>query len=142
MHELTHAVTRIRGAKNDDWIAEGLAEYYSIELPRRAGLLSASRFEKALAWMKRFGSGVDHLRVRHSTGAITARAVVLLHELDREIAAKTNGNANIDAVVARADPDARGLARRSARGRASACFGAPSQVLQFAAARGGRALSR
>ena len=53
MHELTHAVTRIRGARNEDWIAEGLAEFYSIELPRRAGLLKgklriADDFDRSL----------------------------------------------------------------------------------------------
>jgi hypothetical protein len=99
VHELTHAVTRIRGAANDDWIAEGLAEYYAIELPRRAGLLSASRFEKALAWMKRFGAGVENLRVRHSTGRTTARAVLLLHDLDQEIEARTDRDADLDTVV-------------------------------------------
>ena len=129
MHELTHAVTRIRGAHDDDWIAEGLAEYYSIELPRRAGLLSPSRFEKALAWMKRFGSGVDHLRVRHSEGHVTARAVVLLHELDREIEAKTNGDADIDNVV-RALIPLREVSLADLRAAAEHVLGAPSRTLQ------------
>jgi predicted metalloprotease with PDZ domain len=129
MHELTHAVTRIRGARNDDWIAEGLAEYYSIELPRRAGLLSPSRFEKALAWMKRFGSGVDHLRVRHSTGRTTARAVVLLHELDREIEEKTRGDADIDAV-ARALIPLREVSLGDLRAAAKRVLGSESRVLQ------------
>jgi predicted metalloprotease with PDZ domain len=128
-HELTHAVTRIRGANNDDWIAEGVAEYYSIELPRRAGLLSASRFDKALAWMKRFGSRVDHLRMRHSTARVTARAVVLLHELDREIEAKTNGDADLDDVV-RALIALREVSLDDLRAAAEHVLGAPAHALK------------
>ena len=99
MHELTHVVTRIRGAEGDDWIAEGLAEYYAIELPRRAGLLTARRFDKALAWMQRFSRGVEHLRTRRASGPTTARAVLLLHDLDREIEARTDGKADLDDVT-------------------------------------------
>ena len=138
MHELFHAVTRIRGARGDDWIAEGLAEYYSIELPRRAGLLSASRFEKALAWMERFSRGVDRLRARRADARITARAVLLLHELDREIQARSGGKAEPRRRRARADPDPRGLARRPARGRAARERRAVEGA-RFAAARGARA---
>ena len=112
-------MTRIRGAGSDDWIAEGLAEYYSIELPRRAGLLSASRFEKALAWMRRYASGVDHLRARRSTGRITARAVVLMHELDREIAAQKSDAQSLDAVVRELIPIREVSLSRPARGRAA-----------------------
>jgi hypothetical protein len=129
VHELTHAVTRIRGAQDDDWIAEGIAEYYAIELPRRAGLLSASRFEKALAWMTHFGSGVEHLRVRHSTGRTTARAVLLLHELDREIEAATEGDADIDGVV-RALIPLREVSLDALRAAAKLALGRESRVLQ------------
>ena len=30
VHELFHVISAIHGAHNDDWIAEGLAEYYSV----------------------------------------------------------------------------------------------------------------
>src|SRR5205085_6219937 len=44
LHELTHVITRIRGDRYDDWIAEGIAEFYSVELQRRAGAISTSRY--------------------------------------------------------------------------------------------------
>jgi predicted metalloprotease with PDZ domain len=129
VHELTHAVTRIRGAKDDDWIAEGLAEYYSIELPRRAGLLSASRSDKAIDWMRHFGKSVDHLRVRNASGQVTARAVVLFHELDREIEARTNGDADLDNVV-RALIERREVSLVDLRDAAERVLGAPVKALQ------------
>jgi hypothetical protein len=127
VHELFHAVTRIRGAKNDDWIAEGLAEYYSIELTRRAGLLSASRYEKALAWMKKRAHGVEHLRARRSTGRNTARAVLLFHELDREIQERHAG-ASLDDVVRALIPE-REVSLAELRAAAQHASGAPSKVL-------------
>lgn len=37
VHELVHVFSRIYGRERSDWISEGLAEYYAIELMRRAG---------------------------------------------------------------------------------------------------------
>jgi hypothetical protein len=128
VHELTHVVTRIRGAPGDDWIAEGLAEYYAIELPRRAGLLTAIRRDQALDWMRRFGQGVERLRARRSSGRVTARAVTLLHDLDREIAARSDGEKNLDDVV-RALIPIRVVSRDDLRRVAEQLLGAPSQVL-------------
>lgn len=31
-HELSHVITRISAEDRSDWIAEGLAEFYSVEL--------------------------------------------------------------------------------------------------------------
>lgn len=99
LHELSHVITRIRGQRNDDWIAEGLAEFYSIELIHRAGGMSDSRYERERNWMRRWGKGVTSLRVRSSKGATTARAVVLLQDLDREIRAATDDERDIDDVT-------------------------------------------
>ncbi len=40
VHELVHVFSRISDADRSDWISEGLAEYYAIELMRRAGGMS------------------------------------------------------------------------------------------------------
>jgi len=128
MHELTHVITRIRGAPGDDWIAEGLAEYYAIELPRRAGLLTARRFEKALAWMQHFSQRVDRLGARRASGRITARAVLLLHDLDREIEARSDGARDLDDVT-RALIPIRRVSLEDLRAVAEHLTGAPSQVL-------------
>jgi hypothetical protein len=128
MHELFHTITGIRGARADDWIAEGLAEYYAIEIPRRAGLLSPARFERALAWMQRFARGVEHLRGRRADARITARAVLVFAELDREIRDRRAGAASLDDVV-RALMPAREVSLAALREAAERASGAPSKAL-------------
>lgn len=103
LHELTHMVTRISGmtsAKtNDDWIAEGLAEFYSFELLYRANGMTKSRRSKIIKNLGKWGAEVKHLRKSKSTGPLTARAVVLLDELDKEIRKRSNNKYNIDDVT-------------------------------------------
>lgn len=96
MHELTHVITRIRGGKQDDWIAEGLAEFYSIALLHRAGLLSDTRHERALQWMQNHGKGVTRLRAKRSSGPRTARAVTLFVALDEELRRTSQGRYDLD----------------------------------------------
>ena len=127
-HELVHVVTRLRGADKDDWIAEGLAEYYSIELPRRAGLLSNARAKKALAWMRAHGAEVKRLHTDRSDERVTARAVTLFAALDAELRAR-DGQRNLDHVVRKLIPQ-REVSREALRDAARAVLGAPSKTLQ------------
>lgn len=99
VHELTHVITRIRGAEDDDWITEGLAEYYSIELLHRAGLLSESRYLKAFEWMARHGRKIKHLNTDRSSGERTARAVTFFRELDAELRLASGGRYNLDHIT-------------------------------------------
>lgn len=127
-HEITHVITRIRGADGDDWIAEGLAEYYSIELLRRADLLSDARADKAQAWMVRHGKSVKTLTRDRSAGPRTARAVQLLRALDAEIRQRTQGKRSLDNVV-RALVPLREVSREDLREQVQKLTGAPSRVL-------------
>ncbi len=127
-HELTHVITRIRGADDDDWIAEGLAEYYSIELLRRAGLLSDARADKAQEWMARHGRGIKTLSGDRSHGPRTARAVQLFRELDAEIRLRSKGRRSLDHVV-RALIPLREVSREDLREQALKLTGTPSAVL-------------
>lgn len=103
LHELTHMVTRITGvataSANDDWIAEGLAEFYSFELLYRADGMTKSRRNKIIKNLSKWGAEVKHLRKSKSSGPVTARAVVLLDELDKELRKRSNNQHNIDDVV-------------------------------------------
>lgn len=99
LHELTHVITRIRGAKGDDWITEGLAEFYSLELMRRTGLVTPKRYSRAIEFAKHWGGDVKSLRTSASSGKRTARAVLLLVALDREIKKKTDDRRDIDDVT-------------------------------------------
>ncbi len=91
VHELVHVFSRIRQRERSDWIVEGLAEYYAIELMRRAGGLSEDRYEKIRAQLRKWSGPVKSLRGNRSSGPVTARAVLLLQELDREIRQATKG---------------------------------------------------
>ena len=128
-HELVHVVTRLRGADDDDWIVEGLAEYYSIELPRRAGLLSDSRAKKAFVWMREHGEGVDRLDTDRSREETTARAVALFADLAAEIERATDGKRDLDDVVRRLLPD-REVSREALRDAARDVLGRKSKVLE------------
>lgn len=128
MHELTHVITRIRGADGDDWIAEGLAEFYSIALLHRAGLLSDARRERALAWMQRHGQGIKRLRAPSSSGKRTARAVTLFAALDAEIRAASDGRHDIDEVT-RALVGRGRVSLEELREEAERVLGAPSKTL-------------
>lgn len=102
LHELTHVVTRIRGeADDDDWLAEGLAEFYAVELLYRSGGMTEARHDKTLAWLADWGKGVKSLRKDRSSAETTARAALLLLDVDREIAKTTGGRQNLDDVTRR-----------------------------------------
>ncbi|WXL27836.1 hypothetical protein WG219_10445 [Ectopseudomonas mendocina] len=107
VHELVHVFSRISATDRSDWVTEGIAEYYSIELMRRAGGLSEERYQKIREQLIRWSKPVKSLRTDRSTGPVTARAVLLLQELDREIRAATK-----DSTAPRSlDDVARGLMR-------------------------------
>jgi hypothetical protein len=126
-HELVHVVTRLHAARGDDWIVEGLAEYYSIELLRRAGLLSQRRTERAIEWMRAHGRGVAHLRTDRSKGKVTARAVALFADLDAEIRG-ADGDRDLDDVVRQLMP-VREVSRDALRAAARDALGRESRVL-------------
>lgn len=96
VHELVHVVTRIRGDDRSDWIAEGLAEFYSIELIYRAGGMTDTRHEKVFEWLAAWSSQVKSLRSESSSAEITARAVLLLRDLDKEIRSRSKDRKSID----------------------------------------------
>ncbi|MCQ2029638.1 hypothetical protein [Stutzerimonas zhaodongensis] len=104
VHELVHVFSRITDADRSDWISEGLAEYYAIELVRRAGGMSEDRYQHVREHLTKWSRKVDTLRTEHSTGPVTAKAVLLLQDLDREIRTRSKSRHSLDDV-------ARGLMR-------------------------------
>lgn len=99
VHELVHVFSRIRDGDKSDWISEGLAEYYAIELVRRAGGMSEDRYQAIRKKLVKWSKPVTSLRTESSTGPVTARAVLLLQELDREIRKYTDNQRSLDDVT-------------------------------------------
>ncbi len=98
VHELVHVFSRISDTDRSDWISEGLAEYYAIELMRRAGGMSEGRYQAVREHLTDWSRGITSLRTEQATGPVTARAVLLLQELDREIRQRSKGRHSLDDV--------------------------------------------
>jgi hypothetical protein len=99
LHELFHAVTRARAGADGDWVIEGLAEYYGLELLARSRSVSKRRHQGALDGIARRGRSAA-LAGQRSSGAATARAVSVLRALDAHIRDETGGRTSLDPVVA------------------------------------------
>lgn len=99
LHELVHVAMRISGDDESDWIVEGFAEYYSLETLRRSGGISGRRFEQALGEMERWAQRAPTLFESSSNGPTTARAVLALLGVDREIRQRTKGKRSLDDVA-------------------------------------------
>ncbi len=134
LHELVHVAMRARGEPGADWIVEGLAEYYSLEVLRRSGTLSEQRFEQAhrgLAdWAARAAGPLD---AEHSAGATTARAVGVLRRLDAEIRSASSGRHSLDDVAAELAGDRRRVSLELLRTSAERFAGKPLAALSSAA---------
>ena len=100
LHELMHATLGISPGPGGDWIVEGLAEML---LARAAGALAARCRRSATRRCSRSspsaGGEAPTLEVERSSGATTARAVTVLHALDREIRDGSGGARSLDDVV-------------------------------------------
>jgi hypothetical protein len=99
IRELAQVFGRVNGTRRSDWISEGFAEYYAIELVRRAGGMSDERYENLHGKLVRNSQKVTTLRGEQITAVQVARAVVLLQELDREIRLKTHNKRSLDDVL-------------------------------------------
>lgn len=97
LHELVHLATRWQASPGDDWIVEGIAEFYGLEILRRSGGISEQRYlsslEKLSAWAKRENATLAH----PSKGADTAHATLLFAELHQELTRAQAGG--LDLVV-------------------------------------------
>lgn len=100
LHELTHVATRIRGqAPQDDWLAEGIAEFYGVELLHRTGGITDERLARLEDDLRQWSGKVKSLRVPRSYGPITARATLLLFAVDREIRERSKDRRSLDDVT-------------------------------------------
>jgi hypothetical protein len=99
VRELAQVFGRINDQQRSDWISEGFAEYYAIELLRRAGGMSDERYEALHGKLVKDSQKVTTLRGEQISPAQVAKAVVLLQELDREIRLKTRNKRSLDDVL-------------------------------------------
>lgn len=131
LHELFHVVTGITGRAGGDWIVEGLAEYYSLKLMWRSGTLSRRRYEAAFDHLEGWGGHLEpgELATDRARGPVTARAVLLMRELDREIHRRTGRSKSLDEVVRRLVDARKPVDPAGFRDAVEQVMGAPSELL-------------
>lgn len=100
VHELVHVAMGASGSEHDDWLLEGLAEYYSVRILDRSGTLPDERIAIAFENLSEWGADIDTLFTRRSTGPRTARAAILLADLDAEIRREKPDSNGLDDVIA------------------------------------------
>lgn len=99
LRELVKVFAQINDEQRSDWIAEGIAEYYALELLHRAGGITDERYRSVQARLEREGQKVASLRGQQVGDAVVARAVLLLQALDREIRLHTHNQRSLDDVT-------------------------------------------
>ena len=99
LHEVMHLLLRLSADDGYDWIVEGLAEFYSLEILHRSGTISDERYAVARADTAEWASSATDLCLPVSSGATTALAVTVLDALNDEIKERTDGVASLDDVA-------------------------------------------
>jgi hypothetical protein len=99
LHEVMHLALGLRSRPDFDWIVEGLAEYYSLEILKRSGTISDSRYAAARADQASWAQQAESLCQPVSSGPVTALAVTVFAELDEEIRDATKSRYSLDDVT-------------------------------------------
>ncbi|MCW5893659.1 MAG: hypothetical protein KIT14_24355 [bacterium] len=99
LHELFHTWQPFRPKHDGRWIAEGLAEYYTLVLQRRAGMLPAAGFARGVRSFVHNGRWEIDLSRTRASDALNNSAPAVMYALDREIARATNGRRSLDDAV-------------------------------------------
>ena len=99
LHEVIHMSLGLSSRDGYDWIVEGFAEYYSLQLLQRSGTISNARFTAAQAELSDWAETAGNLCGPTSSGATTALAVTILDALNNEILENSAGESSLDDVA-------------------------------------------
>lgn len=98
IHELIHVFMGAYGGPDDDWLSEGLAEFYAIELMYRAGGMTDARRDRAWRHLEDWGEDVERLRGVRAGGPVKARSAVFLRDLDEAL--RDDSDHSLDDILA------------------------------------------
>jgi hypothetical protein len=99
LHELVHVWKPFRVAADARWFSEGLAEYASLLLQYRAGLLDDARFAHGLQLFADQGVWGQDLTQTRAPAAMDDSAPLVVAALDLELQRATDGRARLDDLV-------------------------------------------
>lgn len=128
LHELVHVATSSPPAPGDDWILEGLAEYYGLELLQRSGGISNLRKMRSFSNLEKWADEDNGRLTDPSTGANTARAATMFLALATEL---TDAGSSFDRLVKQLFAHGP-VDRNRLQAIAAKLLGHPSQVLTSA----------
>ena len=129
MHEAIHIGLSVDAVAGADWIIEGLAEFYGLEILRRSGTISEKRYGSARSRLASWGKKTRSLCADPSIGAVTARAVGLLADLNEEISENSNQQYDLDDVMRRVASLSDKISAQQLRDIAEDLIGSDSEVL-------------
>ena len=129
LHEICHVLFPVRAAWAEDWIDEGLAEYLSLRVLKETGTISKTRYRDSIEAFRQRGAEISSLGGTVSKGAITARAVALLHDLDRELSTTSDGQMDMLAFTRLMMEQTEPLTLESIRALAENVLGHPPESL-------------
>tara|TARA_R110002096_G_scaffold117236_3_gene254146 strand:+ start:6298 stop:7575 length:1278 start_codon:yes stop_codon:yes gene_type:complete len=131
LHEIVHVAFDIDAADGFDWIVEGLAEYYSLELLQRGAAITPRRYRRALEDQREWAKDAKQLCGRASSGATTALAVVRFRALDNELREQTGGKVSLDSLVTLLANDTEKATLATLREQAEQVLGKPASALKI-----------
>ncbi|MEM7100935.1 MAG: hypothetical protein AAF541_21935 [Pseudomonadota bacterium] len=128
IHELVHVAGVHSAAPGSDWLVEGLAEYYALEILRRSGGISDKRFNDAISFQKAWAERENAPLKSPSSGAHTAYAVTVMHDLALEL---EDRGISLDTIT-RQLLDAEEISASQLRSLVKNALGQPSSALNAA----------
>jgi predicted metalloprotease with PDZ domain len=129
LHELVHVAQSYRAAKDEDWIVEGIAEYYTLEIMRRSGTISEKRYERGVNQLDEWANESSTLQAAKSSGPRTAKGVTVIRELDAELRERSGGRHSLDDVARQLAEDGKPVTTERLREIAAQLAGAPVESI-------------
>lgn len=129
LHELVHVAQAYRAARDEDWIVEGLAEFYTLEIMRRSGTISAGRRDLGFQKLEEWAERIKSLEGKRSTGARTAKGVTVMRALDAELRERSKGKHSLDDVARTLAENGSPVSIERLRRAAAALAGGPLEAL-------------
>jgi hypothetical protein len=129
LHELVHVAQGYRAAKDEDWIVEAIAEYYTLEIMQRSGTISNWRSERGFEKLEQWSQQADGLAAKHSSGPRTAKGVTVMRDLDTELRLRTDDKRSLDDVARRLAEDGEPVSITRLREVSAELAGAPLESI-------------
>ncbi len=138
VHEMVHVLLAdLKTPADQDWIDEGLAEYFGLRALLDSGTISEARYVQTIGSLRKWGAGVTSLRTTASTGAVSARGVTIFHDLDAELRRATGNRTSLASLINELRSGGNQAELQSLRSRARQLIGhaprslAPAEVPGF-----------